>query len=413
MHIDILLITYNRPQLLALTLNSLAKQTYRDFTVHLFDNGSQPAVDPSAIPVGLDVRLTRLTENTNQVDIGNQALQEMNAPIFVSLADDDVWTSHTLEIVAILFEQNAHMESLSAGFTHFDHAINQPCVDDGYLKQFTGELQQFDAREVGLGNCASWGIGPQQRYPLPRMAHSSMAFFKRSLLDRTIARQGALFIKPFGDVGYVGCCFNTKYVYYLDLPLGVIGRGAVRETDSAKADGRQKLRCNVPLLEHSPLRACSFFNMGADNHLKVLHRNGICDHWDCLLNLDFYVSHIDQVTADSVVTDETMRDLQEVIPHTIETAMRGLNRPDIDEATARKGYTDGLMNYIQECFMVHAAAREKEALLAGVGKILGQNRLKQFAHVLDYAAWQEEAITLPLLGIANSRVNPQNQEAAG
>lgn len=45
MKFGILVLTYNRPELICLTLQSLASQTYRDFSVLLIDNGTRPPLD--------------------------------------------------------------------------------------------------------------------------------------------------------------------------------------------------------------------------------------------------------------------------------------------------------------------------------------------------------------------------------
>lgn len=408
-HIDILLITYNRPQLLALTLKSLAEQTYSDFTVHVVDNGSQAAIDPAMAPAGLDIRWTRKEENQRQTDIGNAFIQAHRPPLFVSLADDDVWSPRLLETAALLFEQNADMESLGIGFTHFDHERGQPSVSEQYLRSFTGELQRFDGPEAGYAYCNSWSIGPKKHYLLPRMGHASLTFVKGSLIQRTIECQGELLLKPFGDIGYVGCCFNTPYIHYLDLPLGVIGKAPVREMNGALAGGRQKWQREVPYLEHSPLRACSFVNMGTDNHLKVLHRNGISAHWDCTLQMEFFLRHIDEICADAPDSEEMIPDLNEVVPLAIETCMQELK---LEGDESRQRCKDEVLNFIKQRCELHAKERaQREAAANIVTASPGEKSTRAHQDIVAYAAWQEKTIALPLLGLGENVMRQQRSGA--
>ena len=60
---DIQVVTFNRPLLLAYTLESLERQTYKNFTVHLIDHGSSPAVDRAKLNYDLDIRFTRYKNN--------------------------------------------------------------------------------------------------------------------------------------------------------------------------------------------------------------------------------------------------------------------------------------------------------------------------------------------------------------
>lgn len=146
------------------------------------------------------------------------------------------------------------------------------------------------------------------------MAHSSGLFISKALVDKTRNIQRELFIKPFGDIGYVGALLNATKYCYLDLPLAIIGETQVREMNGSKPGQRQKWEKEIQYLEHSPIKGSSFQNMGTDAHLKVLIRNHWEDRYDCQLRPSFYRRHLKQVLADSPKTLKTVRDSMECIP---------------------------------------------------------------------------------------------------
>ena len=226
---DILLVTYNRPKLLKHTLDCLSMQTYKNFVVHLVDNGSSPPVDQNSLPDDLDIIFTRFESNQNPSDAGQAGLKNTKGTHFLWIADDDVLVTSALQIIADFFENDSAIEAISSGFSKFDHENHIPLSNKTYLSSFMRTIQKVDAFQAGLGYCNSWGIGKLAHYPLPRMSHSSAFFFSQSLIERTVRKQGELLIKPFSDVGFVGCCFNTKNLYYLDLPLVILGESKFKE----------------------------------------------------------------------------------------------------------------------------------------------------------------------------------------
>jgi len=136
-------------------------------------------------------------------------------------------------------------------------------------------------------------------------------------IHRTIAKQGDLFVKPFWDVGYVGCNFHVDRLHYLDQPLVVLGEPAVKAMHGSLLGQRMRWSLHVPFLEFSPLKACTFVNMGAESHLKVLYGNGIDRHWDCSFRSDFYLRHLEEIATDNPWTITTERDIEEAMPYAV------------------------------------------------------------------------------------------------
>lgn len=386
MKFSILVLTYNRPELLSATLKSLSLQTYRNFSVHLVDNGSNPPVDIKELPGDLDLTYSRFETNQHPCDASNAGLKYLQGTHFAILADDDVWSPHTLEIVAEIFSRDAGIESLSTGLNRYDYHSNRPLYGRAFLEQFNGHLYAFDGMQTGLAHCNFWGIGPKNDFPMPRMAHPSASFYKRELIERTIAKQQELYVKPFGDVGYLGCCFNTAKIHYLDLPLAVLGQSQVSELNGARPGQRQHWLREVSFLEHSPLKGCSFINMGVDGHLKVLHRNGVTDKHDCNLRAEFFIRHLSQVATDEPWTDATLGDLREAMPLAVEKI---LQERGLAGTKASKAITDHLWKELE------AIRDKKVAANSYAPPVQSAKDLPHFDHILDYAVWQEERFALP------------------
>jgi glycosyltransferase involved in cell wall biosynthesis len=312
---SILILTYNRPNLVWHSVESVLNQTYPNFEILLFDNGSQP---PVSITKFSDerIRYFRYENNIEPNLIGDIALNEMTGTHFLFLADDDALVPCALENVKTFFETSPEIETLNTGFVHFDHSCCKICESTEILQNFTGKIEIFNAKEAMLHYFNGyWGIGEKKDYKGPRMAHSSGCFIKKSLIDKTREIQKDLFVKTFGDVGYVGTLLYTNNLFYLDLPLAIIGQtnnsdsAGIRLGNRMKIDQRYKKN-----LEYSPLKGLTFINVGTDTHLRVIHRNNIENKMDCRLRPDFYFNHLQSIISDSPWTKQTIRDIIEVIP---------------------------------------------------------------------------------------------------
>lgn len=311
---SIFILSYNRHDLVVHTINSILGQTYPDFEILLADNGSTPSLDRVVEQIS-DPRIHffRYTKNMHGCDVGEEILMRVTGSHFLFLADDDVLTPSALSIVAALFRSNPYMELLSTGLVHFDHVNSRHQVDLDRFYQFTGNLESLDGEQTALAFCNGWGIGPTRNFPLPKMGHSSGTFLAMELIEKTQVSQRQLFIKPFGDIGYVGCCANSERVHYIDLPLVVIGAANVREMRGVR--DRHIWLNEVQYLKHTPLRAPSHINLGVDAHLKVLHRNGLFEKYNCKLTFDFYWRHMQAVLLDSPWTLSTLCDAMECMPY--------------------------------------------------------------------------------------------------
>jgi hypothetical protein len=376
---SIFILSYNRHTLVQHTLLSVLNQSYTNFEVLLVDNGSTPSLANLVAQIpDSRIQFIRYEKNTHSCDVAENVLKHITGTYFLFLADDDALTPNALKIIAGILDSNPNIELLSTGFAHFCHSDNISRDRLDWLDLFSGKLERFDGIQTALAFCNGWGIGERHRFPLPRLAHSSGTFISRDLIKRTVAVQKELFIKPFGDIGYVGCCANTKQVFFLDLPLVIIGETPIREMSGAKPGNRMKWAREIPFLEHTPLKAPSFINMGCDAHLKVMHRNGLSKKYDFRLRPDFYLRHLNAVISDSPWTKNTVTDVRECVPHLIISLVQfaTIYQPiNITMRLAKK-----VLSIVRSSIKWHLSASYRESI--------SKNQIsRQFAVINEFADW--------------------------
>lgn len=373
--------TYNRQNLVRFSIESVLNQTYPNFEILLFDNGSHPPVNITEFS-DTRIRYFRYEHNVEPNLIGDIALNKMTGTHFLFLADDDTLGPYALEIVKTFFESYTEIEFLSTGFVHFDHSHRKLSENTKRLQDFSGKIEIFDAKEAML-HCFNgyWGIGEKKDYKAPRMAHSSGSFIKKSLIDKTRKIQKELFVKTFGDVGYVGTLLYTNNIFYLDLPLAIIGQTNLHDSigmhygNRMKTDQRYKKN-----LEYTPLKGFSFINIGTDTHLRVIHRNNLEEKIDCRLRPNFYFNHILSVISDSPWTNQTVKDLKEVIPHLFISLIQFRSKNEV-------WYT--VTSIIRNSHLLLSSIPEE------VSTDVGDNNKEQFIDINDAGKWVTNNYIIP------------------
>lgn len=375
---DIYVVTFNRPQLLKYTLQSLVNQTYKNFVVHLVDHGSSPAVDPKTFPNELDIRFTRYETNfidQHGNDIAENVLSQLEGDYFMNFADDDILLPHALETAATLIQANPRIEIISGGFLTYNHDNNTPLHSLGFLTRYDETLSKFDGYQTALMCCSSWGIGPEVHYPIPPQSHSSTAFYSVRLIRETKKKQGIIYVKSCGDVGFLGLAFNTDYTYYLNTPLAVIGRSFNQYMNHLTPNNRFKWTDELQYLEHTPVRGESFQNIGVDSHLKVLHALGIDKQLDCSLRPDFFIRHISYILTDDPWTEKTYQDIEEAMPFFEKSIIKYHNCSKSEAKTAAQNWLNNTM----------AEADKQKKILKKKEQLDKAQRCGSYKNVLDYA----------------------------
>ena len=304
----ILILTYNRPELVRHTLQSLAAQSYKAFHVRLVDNGSMPAIDPHSLPQLADLEVIRLESNRHPCDVAEQYWPGIPGTHFLWLGDDDALVPDALERVAAFLTSNPTAEFVFGGFAHFDHEARRPSLNS---KTFSSSVSAYDALSLALGYCSAWNINAQGTPP-PR-SHPSTTFICRRLLNRTVAIQGRLFVLPLGDVGFLGALACTSNAYYLNQPLAVIGISSTQDSRGMTRGRRKHWSRDVGNIRHSPVKSLSFANIAVESHLKVAlpHRLIALDKVPC--RPDFFRAHLAQILTDTPLDSVTLSDAHEAV----------------------------------------------------------------------------------------------------
>ena len=304
MKFSIFLPTYNRINLLKHTIESLRNQSYRNFEVYVYDRGSEPSA-MQMIDALSDNRFIYVSssQKTHICDDAEAMLSTMKGEVFLFLADDDVLVPKALHILCELFKQHQDIEFISSGYASY-HFLDKKTLED---RRYTGLLMFYSARSACYHFLCSWGIGARRKYLELPQAHCSLTFIKASLVVRTRLKQQELFLKSFGDIGYVGALANTERFLHVNIPLGVIGAGHQRETDGIV--DRFKHEKEMKYIEHVKNRSvCCFENIGLDTHLKVIYRNRLEQEYPPFVRPQAYRRQLKRILKDSPKTVKTWRD---------------------------------------------------------------------------------------------------------
>jgi len=309
--------TYNRHELLKSTLEAVLSQTYQDYEVFVVDRGSFP--DVSKIVEEFNNEKFHYIKSSQEERLfqsfTNIVKNKMKGDCFLFLGDDDTLLPNSLEIVAKTFDKNPQLEILQTGLVHYNLKNNTTTDSlEMVAKQYLGDLIPFDGEKLCLWYLSSWGIGKKFKMAHPKASHSSGFFIKKSLIDKIFDKDKNIFVEPFVDIGYVGCCYEAKTLYCLDLPLVIIGEGHIRETDGAKKNSRQKWDNEIQFFENSPLTASSWQNCGIEGHLQVAHMHNLEKKYNLKLRPDFFRKHLLQVLSDEPKTKQTVNDFLSAIP---------------------------------------------------------------------------------------------------
>jgi glycosyltransferase involved in cell wall biosynthesis len=199
----IIVAAYNRPHLLAETIKSLAAQTFQDFEIVVFDNGSQPPVVVESI--NKPIQVIRVEKNMMLADLINPFYAKARGQwIMPFLGDDDILTRDCLEEVHHLITTTpGEIEYVGCGYTRYNRSNNTAVGKE----KWDGETHVFDAKEVAYGFCAGWGIEISQATARSPCCHSSATFVFRGLLQSNLWPTLGCFtacFKPKKPIGFAG-----------------------------------------------------------------------------------------------------------------------------------------------------------------------------------------------------------------
>jgi glycosyltransferase involved in cell wall biosynthesis len=103
--VSVIIPTYNRPELLALTLESLIDQTYENWEALVINDGGKPLPAANeALPTDKRIRFINLPKNHERSHCRNLGIREACGKYIAFLDDDDVFYRHHIELAVQTLE---------------------------------------------------------------------------------------------------------------------------------------------------------------------------------------------------------------------------------------------------------------------------------------------------------------------
>jgi glycosyltransferase involved in cell wall biosynthesis len=326
MKISILIPTYNRHELVVKNLLSLNNQTKKNFSVTVFDNGSEPALNLQRIETKYNLDLQRSDRNIDLQSVINQWILSTSGDVVLVLADDDILLPQAIEIVTSIFRYSAEIESLAVGFTRFSHQQNLFLSP----QRFSSKLSKYNAQSAAISYLSHWCIGDPVVAQIPRMSHPSTFFFRKNLAEKTIAIQGAFAMTLLWDVGPLGACFNQKTLGYFDANLALIGTEPNTQSNGHVNSPRRCWDMMRDRLLYVPLKSASHFNVAVESHLTVAEFYKERFNINCSLRIEYFLRQLKEISLDAEWLDQTKIDFKEILPFLEGVDVRSYNFESLD-----------------------------------------------------------------------------------
>ncbi|HEY9076129.1 MAG TPA: glycosyltransferase family 2 protein [Anaerolineaceae bacterium] len=313
---SILVITYNRPQLLQSTLRSLAQQTFQDFEVYLLDNASAEPVEDIARNILGDhlVHYDRRQKNSRDgIELMEPIYDRLSGRYLLILADDDGLVPSALQRVYYVAEKYGSAV-ISTNLVYYVHPEVVPIGNQIYVPPATGCLYRYQPMKLLKSFLSVWGIGTLHDHYLTPDSHLSATFLSIDCISMLRKLKIPLMVRPLGDVGLLSMLIHGNSVEIIDQPLVLIGKASVRDLDGMKPGRRYYWKNIWPINPRAPLKALSFVNIAIESHLEVVFFNQqwLLDYSTELQPL-YYFRHLREVIQDHPWTRQTFLDIGEWI----------------------------------------------------------------------------------------------------
>lgn len=323
---SILIITYNRHEMLRECLQSILEQTFGDYEVFVIDRGSKPSAEVVITELN-DKRFHYIpsSQDIHIADGGNDVIKDINGKYFIHVSDDDLIMKNDLELANIAFEQNSDCDIVQTGLVTYDGSIEYQRVDDvGVSFWNSGTFGsplfiKYDGKKLAKHTWATSGIGDNINYEPCAYPHPTGMFIRKTAIDKVFERQGGLFLKTFIDAGYHSIAYQTN-ILYINIPLGIF---RVNHAGRASGAGRLRWACEIKNFEYTPLKnVATFWNCSIDASMKCIYRNGIDKKYNTYLRYDFFVGQLQDILKDKPKTLQTFKDAKTVLYYLIQSALK-------------------------------------------------------------------------------------------
>ena len=350
---SIVLVTYNRLDILKSTLNNIMSQSFSDFELLISNNGSSDGtkeyLDSISSPT---VRVFHFEKNSRVRDIDKLVKLCKGNFIMPFLADDDTFASEAFSTIAKILTADPEIDIISFNCIkyNYDSKIATCCE-----AEHSGDTIFIDSYKQFKRDISHWGIGDAYDYTAPKLIHPSCAFYKSEVIFNTFKKQQQqLLIHPIIDVGLLGTLLHAKKNVHLNLPLAIVGQH--QKQDSSDLFNRNNFLPFLSTIKISPLKGLSFANMSMESHLKMLKLNDIQYSW---IRPRFYLYNIYSFLRCKPKDTKVFKDMAECIPGLCKSiiiyCLKEPHRPfvkiykKITSRTQKKNFSTKTFNSITEC----------------------------------------------------------------
>ncbi len=322
---SIVVVTYNRNELLKNCLLKFKEQTFNNFELIVVDRGSEPSAEQIVNEIG-DERFSyvRSSQDIHFCDIGNEVVEKTKGEYLCVFGDDDLLHIKTLELVNNAFNKFKDCDIVVIGsvalIVTFPESICIPSDFSNYadFSYFTPDIKavKFSGKDYLKWVMSAQFIGPEIKCKFPSYIHPSTFFLRKSEnYKKVVKNQNGIMVKPSFDSGYLGLAYHTNMVY-LNAPLGIIRRG-----DNVSVANRRFWDVETKDVEYMP-KISQLENRGADSILRVLHLNKIEKEFDTKIRFHLYRNVLNAIRTDPIWDKQTVKDYITLFPYFMNSSCR-------------------------------------------------------------------------------------------
>lgn len=176
--ISVVIPTHNRPDLLNEAIESVCRQTHRDWEIVIIDDGSTPAVNEAALRDRFDPRIhvVRNDQPCKLTIARDQGVRHAQGEVIVHLDDDDLLAPNALALGSEALAANPELELLYLAVEGFGARAD-------YFQKAQGQALARVLQHAGITNQAAIIAFDRQRL-LPALLQSVPMAFQREMVLR-------------------------------------------------------------------------------------------------------------------------------------------------------------------------------------------------------------------------------------
>ncbi|TCO06853.1 glycosyltransferase family 2 protein [Natronoflexus pectinivorans] len=132
--VSVIVTTYNRPNYLKEALDSVFKQTYRDFEVIVIDDGTPGVENEQICDAYSDIKYHKISNSGSPIVPRNTGISMAKGKYIAFLDDDDIWLPEKLEVQVEILDNNPDFGLVHGYCAVIDSKGNKTGEIEGRLK---------------------------------------------------------------------------------------------------------------------------------------------------------------------------------------------------------------------------------------------------------------------------------------